>query len=93
EQRHLAERVDASLRAAEELLDGLLDVSRLDAGGLRPTISEFDASVLVRELAAQYTPVAAGRGLRLHVFARTAWVRSDRRLLRRVLQNFMANAL
>ncbi|WP_292076739.1 hybrid sensor histidine kinase/response regulator, partial [Brevundimonas sp. UBA7838] len=93
EQRHLAERVDASLRAAEELLDGLLDVSRLDAGGLRPTITDFDASVLVRELAAQYTPVAAGRGLRLHVFARSAWVRSDRRLLRRVLQNFMANAL
>ena len=35
EQRHLAERVDASLRAAEELLDGLLDVSRLEAGGLQ----------------------------------------------------------
>ena len=93
EQRHLAERVDASLRAAEELLDGLLDVSRLDAGGLHPTVTDFDAAVLVRELAAQYTPIAAGRGLRLHVHARTAWVRSDRRLLRRVLQNFMANAL
>ncbi|MCW4455855.1 hybrid sensor histidine kinase/response regulator [Flavobacterium sp. MXW15] len=93
EQRHLAERVDASLRAAEELLDGLLDVSRLDAGGLHPTLEDFDASVLMHELAAQYTPVAAGRGLRLHVFARQAWVRSDRRLLRRVLQNFMANAL
>ncbi len=93
EQRHLAERVDASLRAAEELLDGLLDVSRLDAGGLQPTIGDFDVSLLMRELAAQYTPVAAGRGLRLHVFARPAWVRSDRRLLRRVLQNFLANAL
>jgi PAS domain S-box-containing protein len=93
EPRHLAERVDASLRAAEELLDGLLDVSRLDAGRLHPTIADFDAAVLVRELAAQYTPIAAGRGLRLHVHARAAWVRSDRRLLRRVLQNFMANAL
>ncbi|MFC6840953.1 hybrid sensor histidine kinase/response regulator [Xanthomonas theicola] len=93
EQRHLAERVDASLRAAEELLDGLLDVSRLDAGGLRPAIEDFDASVLLRELAAQYTPVAAGRGLRLHAYARPIWVRSDRRLLRRVLQNFLANAL
>ncbi len=93
EQRHLAERVDASLRAAEELLDGLLDVSRLDAGGLQVSLDDFDVSLLMRELAAQYTPVAAGRGLRLHVFARPAWVRSDRRLLRRVLQNFMANAL
>ncbi|KAF1012941.1 MAG: Non-motile and phage-resistance protein [Stenotrophomonas maltophilia] len=93
EQRHLAERVDASLRAAEELLDGLLDVSRLDAGGLHPVIGEFDVSALMRELAAQYSPVAAGRGLRLDLFARPAWVRSDRRLLRRVLQNFLANAL
>ena len=55
EQKHLAERVDASLRAAEELLDGLLDVSRLDAGGLHPVIGEFDVSALMRELAAQYT--------------------------------------
>ncbi|WP_313457757.1 NahK/ErcS family hybrid sensor histidine kinase/response regulator, partial [Stenotrophomonas sp.] len=93
EQRHLAERVDASLRAAEELLDGLLDVSRLEAGGLHPVVGEFDVSLLMRELAAQYSPVAAGRGLRLDLFARPAWVRSDRRLLRRVLQNFLANAL
>jgi len=93
EQRHLAERVDASLRAAEELLDGLLDVSRLDAGGLRPTIEDFDAGVLIAELAAQYAPVAASRGLRLQVHARQIWVRSDRRLLRRVMQNFIANAL
>ena len=93
EQRHLAERVDASLRAAEELLDGLLDVSRLDAGGLQPTLADFDAGALVRELAAQYAPVAAARNLELRVHAGAVWVRSDRRLLRRVLQNFLANAL
>ncbi|KRG68313.1 hybrid sensor histidine kinase/response regulator [Pseudoxanthomonas dokdonensis] len=93
ERRHLAERIDASLRAAEELLDGLLDVSRLDAGGLQTEITAFDAGDLLRELAAQYAPVAAGRGLGLHVHARMMPVRSDRRLLRRVLQNFLANAL
>lgn len=93
EQRHLAERVDASLRAAEELLDGLLDVSRLDAGALRVDITDFDAGELLRELAAQYAPIAAGRGLDLRVHARTLAVRTDRRLLRRVLQNFLANAL
>ena len=93
EQRHLAERVDASLRAAEELLDGLLDVSRLDAGGMHTEISDFDAGALLRELAAQYAPIAAGRGLDLRVHAAALAVRSDRRLLRRVLQNFIANAL
>ena len=93
EQRHLAERVDASLRSAEELLDGLLDVSRLDSGALQTKKSTFDVRVLVDELASQYAPVAAGRGLRLRVHGRPAWVHTDRRLLRRVLQNFLANAL
>lgn len=93
EQQRLAERVDTSLRAAEELLDGLLDVSRLDTGALQAEASVFDAGELLRELATQYAPVAAGRGLELHVHARTCTVRSDRRLLRRVLQNFLANAL
>ncbi|MFZ5637329.1 MAG: NahK/ErcS family hybrid sensor histidine kinase/response regulator [Pseudomonadota bacterium] len=94
ERTRLAERVDAALRAAEDLLDGLLDVSRLDAGALKPDIADFDAAELLRELAAQYAPSAAGRGLSLRVHARTgAFVRSDRRLLRRALQNFLANAL
>jgi len=95
EQRRLAERVDASLRAAEDLLDGLLDISRLDAGALRPEPSDFDAGELLRELAAQYAPSAAGRGLSLRVRAPLGAmpVRSDRRLLRRALQNFLANAL
>ncbi len=93
EHKHLAERVDASLRAAEELLDGLLDVSRLDAGGMHVKITDFDAGDLLRELAAQYGPVAASRNLELRVHARPIPIRSDRHLLRRVLQNFIANAL
>ncbi|MGH8032721.1 MAG: PAS-domain containing protein, partial [Luteimonas sp.] len=93
EQRHLAERVDTSLRAAEELLDGLLDVSRLDAGALQPEITAFDGGELLRQLAEQYAPVAAARGIELCLHLRPLAVTSDRRLLRRVLQNFLANAL
>ncbi len=94
ERTHLAERVDTALRAAEDLLDGLLDVSRLDAGALQPELTHFDAVELLQELAAQYAPSAAGRGLALRVHAvAPVFVRSDRRLLRRALQNFLANAL
>lgn len=93
ELKHLAERVDTSLRSAEELLDGLLDVSRLDAGALRPELSDVDARGLLLQLAQQYMPMAAGRELRLRVHAKPMHVRSDPRLLRRVLQNFLANAL
>lgn len=93
EQHYLAERIDASLRAAEELLDGLLDVSRLDAGILHPEITDFDVSELLQQLFEQYAPMARARGLRMRLYARPVYVRSDRRLLRRVLQNFLANAL
>lgn len=93
EQNRLAERIDASLRAAEELLDGLLDVSRLDAGILHPQLTDFDVSVLLQQLFDQYAPMAHARGLRMRLYARPVYVHSDRRLLRRVLQNFLANAL
>lgn len=94
EQAHLAARMDASLRAAEDLLDGLLDVSRLDAGVLQPQWSDFDAVDVLRELHAQYAPTAAQRGLSLRVHAPEGLpVRSDLRLLRRALQNFLGNAM
>ncbi|HEU0153253.1 MAG TPA: PAS domain-containing hybrid sensor histidine kinase/response regulator [Arenimonas sp.] len=93
EQQRLAERVDVSLRDAEELLDGLLDISRLDAGSLKPELTVFRLDALLASLSAQYAPLAASRGLRFGVHGGPLSVRSDRRLLRRALQNFVANAL
>lgn len=93
EMHHLAERVDASLRAAEELLDGLLDISQLDAGALKPEITVFNAQDFLQELVDQYAPTAQRRELALRLYMRPVYVRSDQRLLRRVLQNFVANAL
>ena len=93
EQHRLAERVDASLRDAEELLDGLLDISRLDAGSLKPELAVFRLDELIASVAAQYAPLATTRGLRFRVHGGRLTVRSDRQLLRRALQNFVANAL
>lgn len=89
----LAERVDSSLRAAEELVDGLLDLSRLDAGRMRVEWSVFRGEELVESLRAQFAPLATARGLALRVRCPPCAVRSDRRLLRRILQNLLSNAL
>jgi Na+/proline symporter/signal transduction histidine kinase len=91
--RGLAESVDNSLAAAGELLEGLLDISRLDAGGVRAEITEFDVGDLLNSLLKQFAPVAAPRGIRLSFVPTRLRVRSDPRLLRRVLQNFIGNAL
>jgi CheY-like chemotaxis protein/anti-sigma regulatory factor (Ser/Thr protein kinase) len=75
------------------LLEGLLDISRLDAGGVRAEITEFDVGDLMNSLLKQFAPVAATRGIRLAFVPTRLRVRSDPRLLRRVLQNFIGNAL
>lgn len=91
--REIATRIDSAMRAAEELLDGLLDVSKLESGTLRPEFGNFRIGDLLADLERQYAPVAAARGLELRVARSDAWVHSDRVLLRRILQNYLANAL
>ena len=89
----LAERIDASFRAAEDLLDALLDTSRLDAGSYRADISNIALSDLFDSLKAQFAVLSEQRGLRLRVVPTRLAVRSDPQLLRRILQNFISNAL
>jgi CheY-like chemotaxis protein len=89
----LAERIDASFRAAEDLLDALLDVSRLDAGSYRPEVAPFALADLFDSLRQQFAVVAEQRGLTLRVAPCSLAVRSDAQLLRRIVANFLSNAL
>jgi len=93
ESRQLAERIDAAFRAAEDLLDALLDTSRLDTGSYQLEVGSFALSDLFESLQGQFAVIAEQRGLRLRVAPTRLAVRSDPQLLRRVLQNFLSNAL
>lgn len=93
EQRHLVDRLDGSIRSAEELLSALLDISRLDAGAMPTDVREFAIRGLFDTLYAEFSPVAEERGLQFDRVSCSARVVSDPKLLRRVLQNLLANAL
>jgi PAS domain S-box-containing protein len=89
----LASRIDDSMRAAEELLSDLLDVARLDIGVLKPDITVFQIGDLLEEIRRQYAPLAQVRNLRLDIVGCRDAVRTDRVLLRRIVQNYLSNAL
>ena len=89
----LAENINASLEAVEDILTALLDISRLDAGAMQAEVTTFRMDDILSQLKREFDPIAKEKGLDL-VFVKTALaVRSDRRLLRRLLQNLISNAI
>jgi Na+/proline symporter/CheY-like chemotaxis protein len=85
--------IDASLEAVEEIFSALLDISRLDTGAMKPELADFRIDELLHRLEVEFAPSAREKGLELIVMPCSLNVRSDRRLLRRLLQNFISNAI
>ena len=91
--REAVANIDGALGSAEALLAGLLDISRLDAGGMRAQPQAFRLDEVLQPLLAEFRVLAAQKGLALDHVPSRAWVQGDPQLLRRVLQNFLANAV
>ena len=89
----LVRNIDASLEAVEEILNVLIEISRLDTGRLEPDITAFPLEEVFERLEVEFAPLAREKGLELRIVATSLAVRSDRRLLRRVLQNLLSNAI
>jgi Na+/proline symporter/signal transduction histidine kinase/CheY-like chemotaxis protein len=93
EDASLIGNIDASLEAVEEIFSALLDISRLDTGVMKPELADFRIDELLHRLEVEFAPLAREKGLDLIVMPCSLDVRSDRRLLRRLLQNFISNAI
>lgn len=91
--QELVNNIDASLDAAESLLTTLLDISKLDSGYVQPVPEAFSVKNLWRRLEAQFSSVCEDKGIELRVKYCDAGVRSDPRLLHRVMQNLVGNAV
>ncbi len=93
EQARLVMRIDRSLTAAEELLTALLDISKLDSGMYNPEPEVIAVTELFEQLRRRFKPLASNHDLELRVHTANRIIFSDRNLLYRILQNFLANAI
>lgn len=90
--RH-ATNIDKALEAVEDILGALLDISRLDAGAMKPEPSVFALQDVFDQLKVEFGPAAKAKGLRLRFVATKTMVRSDKKLMKRILQNLVSNAI
>jgi two-component system, sensor histidine kinase len=91
--QQLVGNVRRSVDSMEELFDGLLDISRLDAGVVRAREEVIALAELFERLSFEYATIAQRKGLRLRVMKTSLCVRSDPTLFARILRNLVANAV
>lgn len=88
-----AANIDSALDSVEAILGAVLDISRLDAGVMKPQATVFGLDALLRQIATDFQPLADSKGLRFRVVPCGLSVMTDRNLFRRLLQNLVSNAI
>jgi len=82
-----------SLTAMTNLLNSLLDISRLDAGAVAPEFEDFPIRQLIDRLSAEFSREASQKGLKFEASSCDAIVRSDPNLLTEIIQNLVSNGI
>ncbi|MBE1708225.1 MULTISPECIES: PAS domain-containing hybrid sensor histidine kinase/response regulator [Mesorhizobium] len=88
-----AVNIESSLESVETILGAVLDISRLDAGAMKPDDTAFNLDGLLRQIGNDFRPMAAEKKLGLTIMPSSLTVVTDRNLLRRLIQNLVSNAI
>ncbi|MEY4268238.1 MAG: hypothetical protein RIS90_2773, partial [Pseudomonadota bacterium] len=89
----LMRNVDDCVASLSELLDDLLDVSKLDAGVVAVEASDFSVDTLLRRQLSVHTGPAGLKGLRLRFRPSNFIGHTDPVLLGRIVGNLVSNAI
>ncbi|MEO1662195.1 MAG: PAS-domain containing protein [Pseudomonadota bacterium] len=90
--QELLSKADRAVRSADELLKGLLDISRLDHSNVEPNPVTIPLGPLLEDLADEARPMAQTIGLEVRVAPTRLKVSADPDFLQSILRNFISNA-
>lgn len=89
----LANSIEASLTAVEEIMSALLDISRIDSGALKPAPAPVRAQELLKKIEVEFAPMARERQMSLRIVGSRSTLLADRALVGRIVQNLVSNAI
>ncbi len=89
----LSEKINNSIRSAEEIIHTLLDIAKLDSGSITKNISVFKVNDILEKLTEEFSVIAAQNNINLKYIPSSVVIENDAHLVKRVLQNFISNAL
>ncbi|PRX09098.1 UNVERIFIED_ORG: Na+/proline symporter [Martelella mediterranea] len=93
EERAFTDKIDSALQSVEDILGAVLDISRLDAGAMKPHFTAVNLGDMLKRVETDFRPLADERGLTFTVVKSSLKVRSDTQGLRRLVQNLVSNAI
>ncbi|MEM6267348.1 MAG: PAS-domain containing protein, partial [Pseudomonadota bacterium] len=89
----LVSDLDGSIASADRLIRTLLDISKLDSGGIKPKLEAVALDHVFEEIEREFAVQAQAKGISLRRVRTSAWVKTDRTLLTSVLRNLVSNAI
>lgn len=87
------EKIGDSVSAMEDLLNAVLDFSKISMGSIKPRIERVSLARLCASIDTQLRPMAEAEGLAFQVDGASGWVWSDEVLLERIVRNIAQNAV
>ncbi len=92
-QRAALAQHEQAIASMSRLVNGLLDISKLESGAVKPNPSDFVLSTLFEELRSEFAGLAESKGLVLDVTPCEDAVRSDPSLVGQIVRNLVSNAI
>jgi PAS domain S-box-containing protein len=92
--RTIIDKIGTAMRNLADMVNSILDLSKLDAGLIVAEFSPVQLDRVLQSIEDEFRPISEAKGLALKIERQDdIWVRTDRRLLARILGNLVANAI